>query len=345
MVSRRAFLQSVAALSLPTFTAGCTGMFKGTTTQQSTPTSTTDDTVLRIATADLTRPLARAATLWNGNRLPTNDEYGGTLADEVGSSGPGLAGYFGRQHGFTPTQEPMEPPFKVCVSRADPQDARDALDSGSIAIAGLGSEVHAPTASEMDTAGFVRHDLFRTGQAIVVSEEVYEAGVTAVSREELLGIYNGRLTNWKSLGGPDREIYLAGTVDISGGPAPFEQTFLKNQPGGGADQLYGQVRRKVAVVGSRDDTVTRIPVRDVGSLRAGGTDDYRILKIEVDGEPRGPSDIGYPGTYSSPLFTKTTTRRREAAFLAAVSTGVVQARILRSDDRLTVLPATRESIY
>jgi phosphate transport system substrate-binding protein len=322
---------------------GCSGLFDSPTTRRPSTSARSGDSPLHIATAALASPIARAATLWNGNHLPTNDEYSGSLADDLGSEGPGFAGYFGRRHGFTPTKEPLDPPFRVTVSHADQSDAREALSSGSVGITEFGGEVGSTIADRLDVSAFVRHDLFRMGQVIVVSEELYDAGVTAITSDELLGIYNGRLTNWQSVGGPDGEIYLVGTVDISGGPERFDRTFLEGQPLGGADQLYGRTGRKVSTVSDRDDTVARIPLPDVESLRSRGTDDYRVLDIEVDGDPRGPGGTGYPGTYPIPLFTEGAPDPREAAFLDALSAEVVQPRILDTGDRLAVFPAATDA--
>jgi phosphate transport system substrate-binding protein len=358
MPSRRALLRSAAVLGVSTLAAGCSGVFesdtttgrparsdspeRGATTTEPPETDTPPEAdPLRVATSGLLAdPVSRAAALWNGNRGPTDDEYGRTLADRLGSTGPGVAGYFAGRHGFAPTGTPHRPPYRVAVGDNGGQHSLAALRAGTVDIATPGAEVFSPLAEETDLSGLVRHDLFRTGKAFVVSEAVYEAGVTSVTREALLGIHNGRPDNWAALGGPDREIHLAGTVDVQGGPEVLERTFLRNQPGGGADARYGQAQRKVAVVDERDDALTRVAVPDVESLREGGRDGYRILAVEVDGEPRGPTDAGYPGTYPVALFTEGAPDRREAAFLEALSAEPVQPAILNEDgDRLVVLPA------
>jgi len=40
----------------------------------------------------------------------------------------------------------------------------------------------------------------------VVSSEIYEAGVTTLTLEQIGNIYSGNITNWSELGGPDQEI-------------------------------------------------------------------------------------------------------------------------------------------
>ncbi|GJL77233.1 MAG: phosphate-binding protein [Nitrospinaceae bacterium] len=48
----------------------------------------------------------------------------------------------------------------------------------------------------------------RDAVACVVSSEIYSAGVRALSREQIGGIYLGKIKNWKEVGGPDRAIVV-----------------------------------------------------------------------------------------------------------------------------------------
>jgi phosphate transport system substrate-binding protein len=42
--------------------------------------------------------------------------------------------------------------------------------------------------------------------ALIVSKDVWEAGVRSLSVEQMRGIYEGKVTNWKQVGGLDRRI-------------------------------------------------------------------------------------------------------------------------------------------
>jgi phosphate transport system substrate-binding protein len=42
--------------------------------------------------------------------------------------------------------------------------------------------------------------------ALVVSKDVWEGGVKSLSKEQIAGIYEGRIKNWKAVGGPDKRI-------------------------------------------------------------------------------------------------------------------------------------------
>jgi len=44
--------------------------------------------------------------------------------------------------------------------------------------------------------------------AVVVSQPIYEAGVTDLSQEEVAAIYSGEVANWMEVGGPDERIYV-----------------------------------------------------------------------------------------------------------------------------------------
>jgi hypothetical protein len=51
--------------------------------------------------------------------------------------------------------------------------------------------------------------------ALVVSKDVWEGGVNSLDRDQARGIYEGRFTNWKQLGGPDQEVVFS-TRNLAG---------------------------------------------------------------------------------------------------------------------------------
>jgi len=44
--------------------------------------------------------------------------------------------------------------------------------------------------------------------AVVVSQPIYEEGITDLSQEQVAAIYSGEVTNWMDVGGPDERIYV-----------------------------------------------------------------------------------------------------------------------------------------
>jgi len=82
--------------------------------------------------------------------------------------------------------------------------------------------------------------------ALVVSKDVWDGGVHALTPEQVRGIYEEQFTNWKQVGGPDLKI----TVYMSAPGRGMWEMF--------AQWLYGEarkapVRMKHAVVNSYDD--------------------------------------------------------------------------------------------
>ena len=97
---------------------------------------------------------------------------------------------------------------------------------------------------------FVQHRIGADAVALVVSADVWRDGVRSLSRSEVRGIYEGRITNWKDVGGPDRRIAL-----------------FNKEPGRGtwevfASWLYGSVQATPAVsfpeVGGNEETRNKV---------------------------------------------------------------------------------------
>lgn len=61
---------------------------------------------------------------------------------------------------------------------------------------------------------------------LVVSSDVYDSGVTSLTKDELKQIYAGSITNWKELGGPNREMFVIGRKPGSGTRDTFVETIM-----------------------------------------------------------------------------------------------------------------------
>ena len=64
--------------------------------------------------------------------------------------------------------------------------------------------------------------------AVVVSQGIYDAGVTDLSQEELKAIYAGEVANWKDLGGPDERIYAVAREVGSGTRDTFNEMVMSS---------------------------------------------------------------------------------------------------------------------
>jgi phosphate transport system substrate-binding protein len=61
---------------------------------------------------------------------------------------------------------------------------------------------------------------------LVVSAEVYESGITTLTKDEVKQIYAGDIINWEELGGPNAEIFAIGRRAGSGTRDTFNEVIL-----------------------------------------------------------------------------------------------------------------------
>lgn len=64
------------------------------------------------------------------------------------------------------------------------------------------------------------------GLCIVVSKQVYDAGVRALTTGQVRQIYAGNISNWNQVGGPDRDIYVIAREQGSGTRDTFDEVVM-----------------------------------------------------------------------------------------------------------------------
>lgn len=151
------------------------------------------------------------------------------------------------------------------------------------------------------------------GVALVVHGDVWKAGVRALSKEQARDIYEGRLTNWKQAGGPDRRIVFfnkepgRGTWEVFarwlyGDPKKAPLVNLPevgaNEEGrnkvagtpGGMTQLSSSWAdgKTVFALGIRVDS-NRVIAPTQAAIRDGSYPLARPLNVVTDGPPEGES--------------------------------------------------------
>jgi phosphate transport system substrate-binding protein len=151
------------------------------------------------------------------------------------------------------------------------------VGDGSIDIGMSSKPVADDDRRKYPKVNFVTTEIGRDAVALVVSRDVYDGGVRALTKKQVQDIYEGRITNWKSVGGPDRRI-----------------AFFNKEPGRGtwevfAHWLYGDPKKAPAVshaeVGGNEETRTK-----VGSTRGAisqlsaswATGNVRALSLRLD---------------------------------------------------------------
>jgi phosphate transport system substrate-binding protein len=99
--------------------------------------------------------------------------------------------------------------FDVTLQLRAEGSSSQAIYSVGIEAIDMALSMREITSADRATFPARRFEEFRLGWevfALMVSSDVWESGVRALSREQMIGIYEGRITNWKELGGEDRPL-------------------------------------------------------------------------------------------------------------------------------------------
>lgn len=151
--------------------------------------------------------------------------------------------------------------------------------------------------------------------SIVVSKDVWDGGVRSLNPDQIRGIYEGKITNWKDLGGPDRRIVFfnkepgRGTWEILatwlyGGPRSAPR--VSHLEVGANEEVRSKVsgtrgaisfvstpwadHERIFALGIKSDDGSVIEA--TGSNIANGTYPMsRPLYVIADGEPTGTAEV------------------------------------------------------
>ncbi len=135
--------------------------------------------------------------------------------------------------------------IRVSVSGGGSGYGINAILEGTADI-GMASRDISPSEKE-DVPDVVETTIAKDGLAIIVSKTVHDAGVQALTTEEVIDIYSGEITNWIDIGGPDEDIYVVERADTSGTYGTFMELLGLEDTAAHSTQLENSdVRRTVA---------------------------------------------------------------------------------------------------
>ena len=177
------------------------------------------------------------------------------------------------------------------------------VGDGSIDVGMSSKPVSDDDRKKYPQVNFVSTEIGRDAVALVVSADVWNGGVHALNKQQIRDLYEGRVTNWKELGGPDRKV-----------------VFFNKEPGRGtwevfAHWLYGDPKAAPHVshpeVGGNEEarskvSSTRGAVTQLSSSWAEGSSKVHALAVMLDDGSLVPPDAANiaAGRYpmSRPLF-------------------------------------------
>jgi len=262
-------------------------------------------------------PIANTASQrWNGNPPATDTEY--WPHGEFGiDTTQNLADYYASKYGFEPTETRSTPPFRANIALSHSGTGVNAVKEQRVDIGNSSAPVEdeLPDSSEETLDNFVNHVVGVDGQPIVVSEAIYEAGVTGVTAEQLRQIYRKEITNWSELGGPDKSIRVIGRAEESGTDTSFRAN-LYGDPDApiSPDVRKGQNQQVKTIVEQNDNAIAYLALAFVDQ-----NGPARPISLEVDGTVYElGKNLGakeYPLSRDLHMYTWDGTSRKEAAFL------------------------------
>ncbi len=181
-----------------------------------------------------------------------------------------------------------------------------ALGEGRVQVAMSSKPVTAADRARHPNADFRPHRVGEDAVALIVSRDVWEGGVRAMTAEHVRAIYERRLVNWRDAGGPDRRI-----------------VFFNKEPGRGTWEvfvhwLYGSTAKAPEVahpeVGANEEARSKVAGTRgaLSQLSFSWVDGRTIFALGIvpagGGEPVFPSaGTIRDGTYplSRPLYVVT----------------------------------------
>jgi phosphate transport system substrate-binding protein len=272
------------------------------------------------------------SSYWNANAPPSDGEYWGSNDESTVpgwselSTDMNLADYFASLYGFEPTETRSDPPYPTTVSLSHSGTGCKAVRDGLVDIGNSSGPITAELGISEEEASdqYVDHVVGRDGQPVVVSSDIYDAGVTQLTGEQVRGIYQDEITNWSEVGGPDQEIFVIGRAEGSGTDTAFRLNMLGSAEASmsGVDSRFGQNQQVAEAVSNNDGAIAYMAL-------AFTSDTVQPVGIEFDGTLYEPNkdaentifDSAYPLNRDLHMYTLITedtpsgTDMQEGAFL------------------------------
>jgi len=339
-VSRRDFLLGAGTVGIAGL-AGCASQralqparADGGAGGQSTLTADGSSTVYPIANT--------ASQRWNGNPPSSDTEYWPHGEFDIDTT-QNLADHFASKYGFEPTAVRSTPPFRANIALSHSGTGVKAVSEGRVDMGNSSAPVtdELPDASQEVLDSFVDHVVGVDGQPIVVSEEIFEAGVTGVTATELKQIYRKEITNWSAIGGPDKTIRVIGRAEGSGTDTAFRANLYGDPDASiSPDVRKGQNQQVSQLVEQSDNAIAYLALKFVSE-----NGPVRPISLEVDGTVyEYGKNLGareYPLSRDLHMYTWKNTSKKEAAFLDLILSDFGQEICVASNNYFK-LPADRQ---
>lgn len=179
------------------------------------------------------------------------------------------------------------------------------LGGGQIDVAMSSKPISDEDRKRFPSVDFVTTAIGEDAVGIVVTRAVYSGGVRNLTREQVRMLFEGRVGNWKELGGPDLAVFVYDKEPGRGTREVLDRYIY----GEGAKAPPPPNSQNYAVVGGNEETRAKLlsTPGSVAPLSSAFVTGYRMLSaVSVDGVqpvPEHVADHTYP--LSRPLFLVT----------------------------------------
>ena len=280
-----------------------------------------------------------AGSYWNSNPPASDEEYWGP--NQYGyQTQKNLADYWGGLYGFS-TGGDANVPFPVTVGLSHSGVGVTKLMNQQVDIADSSAPVKAelPDADQSTLDNFVDHVVGVDAQPLVVSREVYSAGVEQLTLQQVKDIYKGKTENWSELGGPDKEIQAVGRAEGSGTDTAFRLNVFGSPDAAipGVDVRKGQNQQVQTLVANSDNAIAYIAL---AFLEPDGQVPPVDLKIDDTVYTYGKNldAKAYPLSRDLHMYTWKGTSKKEAAYLVMILSNFGQKNFVEANDYVTLSP-------
>jgi phosphate transport system substrate-binding protein len=190
----------------------------------------------------------------------------------------------------------MHDDIKVTVAGGGSSLGIESVATGKADIGDASREIKS---SEIEKYGniFNEYAVAKDGVAVIVSKEIYNAGVTDLTLQQIKEIYGGTINNWQDVGGPNEEIFVNERDEGSGTRDTF-MDIIDLETANGADKANSANSQVTQAVSG-----SKVAIGYVGL----GYVNPQAPAVKINGVEPSPSTIKndlYPISRSLYMYTK-----------------------------------------